>query len=486
MLTLIFFIVLFFRLYFAFQSPYFTNDSYFNLREISSIKQNFVPFFYDSLNEKGVVFVPGFHYLMALFSFFLPGSIALKVLPNVFASLLVFVVYLICFELTGDRSASLLSSFVSGFVPVFVYKTVNSVSPYSIVVPLMFLALYSFMRVNEKSYLYSFIVLLFALSLLGPSVLLLVLGLLFYFLLASVELVRRRRAELELLLFSLLLSLWVLLLFFKKAFLVHGSAVVWQNLPSAVLSGYFSGFNVLEAVYKIGLLPFFFGVYTLYLYLFKERSRDAYLFIGFGLTVLVLLLLKLVAIDAGLMFLGILLCVLFAPFYKVAVGYLKKMRFYSYTNWLAVFFAFVFLFTSVFSSVGYARKAVLETPWQEEYDALIWLKGNTVKDDVILSTPGEGFLVGFVSQRGTVIDTNYLLLRDASERFKDVKAIYTTPYETNALDLLNKYGVDYIVFSRNAVHEFSSSGLSYVSDSACFDTVYSKEVKIYRSRCVLK
>ena len=84
-----------------------------------------------------------------------------------------------------------------------------------------------------------------------------------------------------------------------------------------------------------------------------------------------------------------------------------------------------------------------------------------------------------------VIDSNFVMINDASERLKDITEIYKTLFETEAIDLINKYGVDYIIFSPRISSEMEIDKISYI-DSDCFDLVFNKSVLIFESLCVLE
>ncbi|GAF70978.1 unnamed protein product, partial [marine sediment metagenome] len=73
---------------------------------------------------------------------------------------------------------------------------------------------------------------------------------------------------------------------------------------------------------------------------------------------------------------------------------------------------------------------------------------------------------------------------DADQRFNDIERIFNTPYQTVAVDLLEKYDAKYIFLSQRAMAKYSLADLRYV-DEKCFELVYDKEVKIYKSLCRL-
>jgi len=487
-LAIIFALTLGARLYFAFQSENFSQDAYFTLRYAKHIKEKLVPFYHDDLSYGGRALFrpPLFYYMLAFFNLFLPIGLVGKLLPNIFASSLVIIVYLIAKEITKNKEASLFTAFISGFIPVFFSKTLNNISVYSFMVPLTFYTLYCLIKMNnDKRYIYLFIFFLAVLRLSHASVSLLIIALLFYLLIIKIGGLKESRAEIELILFSTFIIVWSLFVTFKNAFLIHGPSVIWQNIPAQILTKSFSEIGILGSVYQIGVVPLVFGVYIVYKYTFKEKNKQIYLLMSFALSMFILLWLKLVKLEVGLMFLGVILVLLFSQFYKLFFLYLEKTRFFRYKKIFLVFLILVFIFTSLIPSFSYAHKTVNGAVTDSEINALLWLKGHSKKGDVILSTLGEGFLIPAVANRKNVADSNFLLIKDAEQRLYDIERIYSTLFETEAIKLLNKYNVSYIYFSDRAKKEFSIEKLRY-ANTKCFELVYDKDVKIYKCLCSLE
>src|SRR3989344_5082089 len=95
-LIAVFLLALFARLYFSFQTPYLDNPGYLIKRYTENILDTGRPLFYDQLSYNGreVLYSPLWHYILSVFSIVF-GNAALKLIPAIFASLLVFVVYLL-------------------------------------------------------------------------------------------------------------------------------------------------------------------------------------------------------------------------------------------------------------------------------------------------------------------------------------------------------------------------------------------------------
>ncbi|MBW3001701.1 hypothetical protein KY338_00905 [Candidatus Woesearchaeota archaeon] len=481
-LVVIFAIVLAARLYFAFSIPSFSSDdSYFHLRQIEHIRDTGLPIFEDDLSFSGrtYIFSPVFHYLIAFFALFLPVIFAAKLVTNILAASLIFFIYLIAKKLTNNSFVALTTAFLSGFVPVFFADTVTELTPISIVIPLMFLLVYALMNIKKKPWLYCYLSLLVVLTLMHPLILLFVLGLFIYIALILIEKLKQNREEWEISLFSIFFVVWAYFIMYKKLLVFHGPAVIWQNIPPEILNTYFAEASILGVIYNIGIMPFVLGLYIIYLFSFKKKDREIYLIISFAAAAGLLLWLRLINLNIGLMFFGIVLVILFAQWFYYFIGYVQQSR---VSNFLYLFMGLIFaglIVFSVYPSVAMAlNNAQAVSP--EELSALNWINENTPMDAVIIAGPDEGNLITAVAERSNVLDSRFLLQNDAKQRFADVKRIYTACLEIEVISLLDKYDAEYIYFSDNAKELFDKEELSYVGK--CFEKVYDTDVQIYQRK----
>ena len=486
LLIVLFLLVLAVRLYIAYSIPHFSSDdSYFHLRQVESIRDSGTPFFYDDLSFAGRthIFSPVFHYVIALFTLFLPAILAAKLVTNIFAASLVFFVYLIARKLTNSFFVAFSAAFLSGFVPVFFAETVTALTPLSIVIPLMFLLIYALMNVQKKNWLYCYLILLVVLAVLHPLILLLVLGLIIYLALVLIEHLKPSREELEISLFSIFFVLWAQFIMYKKILVFHGPAVIWQNIPIDVLNTYFAEVSILGAIFNIGILPFVLGLYVIYLFSFKKKNKQVYLIVSFAASAGLLLWLRLINLDIGLMFFGIVLVILFAEWFKLFIDYVKKSR---VSKFWYLFISLVFvgmLVFSVYPSISMARSSLDEiTP--AELRALNWLKDNSPEDAVIVATPREGNLINTIAERKNILDSRFLMQKDSKQRLNDVKRVYSAYLEIEVVEIMDKYCAEFIYFSDNAKDLFGKDELIFVDK--CFEKVYDDQVQIYeRTGCVL-
>ncbi len=487
-ITIIFGLALGLRLFFAFSTPNFTPDSYFDIRQVNAVSETGLPIIRDELSYGGrtFLFLPTFHYFLAFLQLFLPAWFVLKVIPNIMMASLVFIVYLIARELTKDEKAAVFSSIIAGFIPVLVSRTVVSVTHYSLVVPLIFLALFCFMKVERPFFMYSFIALMFVLTFTHSSVLVLVFSLVFYLLLTKTEDIREALPEQELIIFSTLLVAWLTFIFFGEALLLHGSALIWQNAPAPLLRSLFSNLDFLGAIASVGIIPSLMTVFALYNYVFVERSKPVYLFASFAITIFLLLWLRLIEFGAGLMFLSVVAAVLSAKFYVMFSSYLKKTRLHNYRFWIILLVVLIVSASSLIPSFAAGKKAALSALNDEQRLAYEWLEENTPKNAVVAASLAEGHLVTAVAKRKNIVDNNFLMVPDASQRYEDLASIYTTPYQITALKALNRYDANYIVISDITRKEFKIRGLAYDDDPKCFNIVYNRDVLIIESLCRLE
>jgi len=482
LLVLIFTAVFLFQVFFAFNTPYLGDgDAYFNLRNIEHIRDNFFPMFYDDLGFGGRYdfFPPLFFYVMAL----MPFAFLLKLVPILFMTSLVVIVYFLAKNISGNKNAALLSSLMAGFLPVLYFEVFNKLSILTLFVPLVFYSIYCFRRVGEKNYMNYFIILSFVLPLLHPLAFLFSFSLLLSFLFADLESIKLDKLRREMILFSVFITLFFGFLFFKNPFLDLGLKVIWQNVPSGVLVDYFRNFSVLDTLYKVGFLPVILGSGGIVLSFLKYKKQSSLLVNSLFFATLVLLLLRLIKFEVGLIFLGVCLVVLSSLFVDKLMKYIKLTKFSYFGRYFNLLFVFLVLFSLIIPCYFVADSVIKETISKDEFDVLFSLR-RTPQDSVILSSVEEGDYITAISERKNVVDSHFLFVNDANERYDDVQRIFTTSSEVVALRLMDKYDVRYIYISDKTKEIYNVDKMVYLNNEGCFDEVYKfGRVEAYRVRC---
>ncbi len=477
-LWLVFLIVLAGRLVIALSVTHFSSDeAYFHLRQADHILQTGLPLFDDPLSWSGKsqVFLPIWDYLLAGAGWLVGLDAAAKILPNIFAALLIPLVYAVARRRASSISA-LIAALIAGAIPVFVAKTVNHASPVPAAFALLLTVLYAFSRATEPRWAFIYTAGIVLFTFFHPLVYLLVLGLGLYLILLLAQDLRHERVETELSLFTIFFVLWGGLLVYKSVLLFHGPSMIWQNLPRGLLINYFADVSVTEALFLIGIIPVAVGLFVVYRHLFLDRRRDFYLAVSFTLTAGVLLWLKLVPLDIGLSLLGILLALLCARGAEHLDSFITATRLRPWRSALIAGALLLIIATSAWPSWTAAENELRLGVSADHISALRWIAQNTPPSSRIIAAPSEGFLISAVAHRHNAIDRNLFLRNDVEQRFEDLRRLYVTSFETEAVGILDKLDADYIILSPRSKRVFQSPSLKYVDkEGGCIRPVYETE-----------
>ncbi len=469
-LALIFLVVVALRLIVAFNTEGLDYEAYSVLRQVESIHDTGVPIFRDDLSYSGreQIFSPIYHYFLASFTFFIPIEIVAKVIPNILASLIVFVVFFFALYFTKDEIPSLITAALSGVIPVFFDSTVNSASIYSVVVPLFFLTAYFFVLTHkDNKHVWALLFAMVLLTFLNPSSLILVFCLLIYIFLINLENFRKSYRETELVLFFLFFVFWANITIYKRALLTHGDMILFQNIPIDIIANSFRDLTFLESIYSIGIVPLIFGMIAIYIALFVSNSKSLMFVTSISIGMFILLWFKLIRFDIGLIFLSISLVILSS--YSIGKAY-EKMRMVKLKN-AHVYFLVIIIVVSTALFVPGVFSTNHNFLNKNDADALMWLEKNSPDGSIILALPEEGSAVSYFSGKKNVMDDNYIMIKNIDTRYNDVESIYEDKFMTTALEKLNYYAVDYVFLSEYNQKKNNISHLAFFDDS-CFKVVY--------------
>ncbi len=482
----IFLAVLAVRLILALALPNFTYESYFHLRQVEHITATGLPLYQDSLSYGGreLVFLPGFHYFMAFFDLFLPLEFAAKLIPNLLMTSLVLIVYLLSKKFSENETASLLAASVAGFLPITF--TTNSFTPEVLFLPLVLLNIYVFLNITEKKYFYLYLLTFLLLSITSAATILLLIGFLIHFILSFMESKKINREELELTVFSLFFFIWLQFLFYKNTLLNEGVSFIWQNIPQAILIEYFPKVSIPQAILLVSIIPFVSGIYIVYQSLFKLKQQKAFLLVSFAVSTTLLTWFRLIEFKLSLSFFGLILAVLFALFYKEISEYfskIKKIKTTKLSTYLLPGTVLLLLLTTLYPAVNSALNQ--ELPSREEVEAFKWIKVNTPANSGVAALLEEGHLVTDYSERENLMDDQYTLIKDVDKRSGDLKSLFRTKFQTQALGTLDDYKINYLVFTPKAKERYQEETFGFLSKD-CFKLIYDHETKIYLVKCELK
>lgn len=484
-LLIIFLLVFSARAYISLKTNQFSDDdSYFALRQIENIKNTGKVIFEDDLSYGGrtYMFFPIFYYILGLVYFIVPSVISLKIFLNLMASLIVIGAYFISLELTKNKNISFLTALVSGFIPIYFKETVNTLSIFSIYVPLVFCAVYYMIKINkDKSYSTYFILVMAILILLSPLSIILILGFMLFLILSRLEKLKFAKFNLEIIIVSTFFYLWFNFILYKKAILFHGFKVIWQNVPKEDLIQYFSQVSIIDAVYQIGIIPFFLGIYASYAYTTKQRSLQTYIIVGIVLSLFFLLWFKLIPLITGLIFLGSILTLMLSKSLRLLYDYANKTKLSKYNILAIIAVLLIVVFTSIVPAFTLGLKTLDNAPSKEVIDAYNWLENNSGNDSIILASKDQGHALTYFTGRRNLIDNNFLFIKDIDQRVYDIRRIYITKFSAELLELAKKYDINYIIVDDNARQLYNIEDLGVSSD--CINLAYDNNVKIYEVAC---
>lgn len=479
--ALIFLITLALRLFLAFQAPHFTYDSYFHLRHVEHITDNFLPLFEDPLSygSRTIHFLPLFHYLAALFALLIPLELVGKLLPNMLVASLIPIVYLITTKTTKIPTARILASGVAGFLPIL-YNT-NSFTPISLFLPLIFLSIFFFLKIEEN---YTpFLITLLAACFTSSATFLIIIGLAIYFLLSLLEKKKIDKAELEIALFSLFFFLWTQLIFFKDRLFEEGTRVIWQNIPTQIVTQYFPQISILQSILLVSLIPFILGVFVVYRALFSLKKQKTFFLISLVISTTLLTWFRLIKFEHSLAFFAIILSILTATFYDDLYKYLKTTKLARFTTLTTILLICSLALTMIYPAV--VTSLSQDTATSSEVEAVTWLKENTPQDKVTLTSLKEGHLLTYYAKHKNVMDTQFSLIPDIETRFEDLNTVFTSSFQTQAIEILEKYDITYIMLTKPTKNQYQISKLNFLS-SECFKQVYNNnDTRIYQRKCQL-
>lgn len=478
---LLFLAVVVIRIALAFSSPYFDYDSYFHIRQIESIKETGLPVFNDTLSYGGgfFIFSPVFHYIMAFFSFLIPISIVGKIIPNIAFALLIPLAYYIAKEITGKQRLALIAPVVVAFMPVL-WSSVFSVDPISFAIPAIFAAFYFLSKEEGKSNIHKFLFFITLACFLSPLTIFAIPIIWIYILFLKIEKEKIEETLLESAAFSTFLILLVQFIFYKNSILINGANIIWQNIPAQLIQNYFTNIGVLDIIAYIGILPFIFGLYEIYIFSFEKKERAASLFIGLAIFTGFLMWLKLIQLQTGMILLGMGISVIFCDSIRHFMDYFQKIRF-NKVRLVMIAIIVIFLFSASIPAFSYFLEAKKNIPNQDEMKAFLWLEENG--GSPIIAAVNDGFAINAISKKSNVIDRNFLMTPYAEERLRDVSLFYSTNFETQAMEVLDKYHAKYIFFGKNVKKEFNATELGF-QDKKCFAKFFeSNDIKIYKTWC---
>ena len=459
------------RLLLAYSISDFSPDSYFHLRQVESILENGLPSYQDDLSYGGreYIFLPLYHYVTAAFALIFPLEFIAKFLNNFVFVLLIPVIFMISEKISKRENSALFSAIVAALLPIN-FMT-NSFTPLAFSLLFLFLSINYFLECQKsgKEKTYYFIGSLLILFLSSSLASILIFSFLVYLLLSYVEETRVYKSESELIIFSTFLFLWIQLIFFKDIFLAEGFSFIWKNIPPQIINDFFPKVSITKTILFIGVIPLLGGLFFIYGSLFEKKNKNLFLLVSFAISSIVLAWFKLIPFRTALAFLGLLLAIIFTSFYEQLINYYQKTRLSiidkkisekinkvqkvkQFANITSVIILIILIPSMLIPAISFSlNQNVIDSDIVHVFTEL---KDKTKEGSVILTDLEEGHALSFFSGRKNFMDTHFNLIDDVEDRFEAFRVLYTGLFETEALKLLDKYNIKYIVMSKSVKQRF--------------------------------
>ncbi len=466
------------------QQPELSYDRYFGLRQVDHIDQDAAPLYDDPLSYGGrsIMFVPFAYYLAGILGLAMNGVLAIKILSSLALASLAVLVYGIVRRLQQPRGIALLASLLAGFVPALF----NPLSlAFVVFIPLLFLCLYWFMDSTQHQSILLFLLASLVAAITSPLFLILVAALLLHLLLLRLESYKLREIEIESSLFLLFFAVWLYVILFKHPLLANGLAIIRQNVPSLLLDQTFQQITLVQSLILIGIVPLVFGLIGLYRAFFQAKQRPSFIIISTVAVVFIALWLRWLMPAIGLTILGILLVILAAPVFSAMVTYINRSKL---TRLAPLFIAggiVVLLGFSILPSLATINAYQADVLPAQVSESLSWIRNNTPENTTVLATLQEGNAVAAIAQRKNVMDSQFLGITDIDQRYDDLGRMFTARFQTDALALLTRYQVQYILFTELAQETYNITRIAYL-DPSCFREVHvtaNRTVVVYEVAC---
>ncbi len=479
LLWLIFIAAFSIRVYYSLTSPHFFDyESYSVLNTLMQIERT-KSFVYQPgiINPPSSVFVLPVFYL--LFSgFHLAGEmLAVKLLTALISSCLAFVVYLIANKLTKKNYIKLIATGFAVFSPGFLALTTNMLRIGNLTVPLFFLVILLVIKVEKNKANMPWLILTSLLLVLtSKSSLLLLVTLALYFLLLKLQSKQVLLRESD---FALFLTFFIYLMIYAISLTeLRGQLFFseWANRQTISFA---------ETISRVSVPILLLGVYGHYVSQKSNPSRQQTLMFAITLAILLLLSFGILDVVSALAFLSVNMSIASVNSLEALVSYLKKFRLASLSK-LAILSSLVLICAIVAATSAYQLKSISKEIPNYQIQALQWL-GNNYKDNSTLLIPANmGDLAEYYAKKRVVLDPRSLHNLILADRLQDIEKAYKSIYETEALEVLNKYNISYIFFDPIVSKQTGVAKLRYTDDEKCFELIYNQTASIYRVKCVLK
>lgn len=464
----------------------FTFQSYEDIRQIEHIIDTGTPFFEDELQQtsQGVILSPLFHYIITFFTLFLGLNFALTLIPALALATIPVIVYFFAKKAIKEDLPSILAALLTLSVPSYFMIGANTVSPHTLLIPLLLLATYFFSRLGEGSkFLYLALASLFVSTFIHPATIVLCLGLILYLIIIRAQNFRETSREPEVVLSLFFFLTWFNLLLYRDALSFHGFNLLRGNTPSSYLDTIYPILTLQGLIDGVGILPLILGLISAYLVFVESKRKTASLLISLILILIVFLQLRLIPYVLGTATIG---------FFCSVLGVYSISYFYKKSEELKIKYAqigFIVLLVILTAGLGSihvekSNTSSMQAPTTADVEAYNFLQNISQNNSVIITLPFEANSMTHLSGKTHIINTNFLLTHNANTIVDDTQRAYSIRFLTDLLQITESHDVTHILLSETNQLRNNITSLA-IDNPECLPLIYNETAKIYEIQCSL-
>jgi hypothetical protein len=466
----------------SFQTAQLNHEAYFHLSQAKQIQNTGLPEMHELVFDASVL--PLQDYVLSFFGIFFNLEIAAKILTALISAIITFVVFLIIKQIVKkkeDSNIAIISSLFSGFVVLLFSHTTNNYSSLHFNL-LMFLATtYMFIKsIKNIQYLNGFILSIILFILISPLSIIFIATYVIYFIFLASERIKIRSSEIEMFIFSIIVSVWIYSILYKDLILNQG--IKYFLNPIILTKGI--EWNIINVVAMLGVIPVLFGSLGIYKILSKKANRKNLFIISLIFTSLILLITGIANKIFCFSVLAIGIIIASSISLKRIKETINKTKLKKAQNYVLTIILILFILTSVIPSITNAIIKTHETPTKKDVYVLKESQNKINDNELIMTKLDESYVVKFFTNKGTLF-TDSVRFNTEKDKIKDVKEFYDSTLKTNAIRTLNLYEVKYVFISETTKKNMTKTELSKFDDE-CFKKIKSAGATMYESLCQIK
>jgi len=483
-LAFLLFIVLVAKLFIVLQNPTPSYDAYYGLRYIEFVHENHVPMIFDEYSYQGRVSTSNmvFYLALSLLTFFVSPIFFFKIGSILIGVAVLYFIYKLVYKITKKPLIAILTTILGILTPNLFVFDLNTFTSMSVFLFLYVAILYFYSEIETTKGVGMFISCFILVTLISSYSLLLVLGFIVYVLLLRIEGFRVRRVVVEILLFSILFTVWYHFVFYKKALMIHGLDIISRSLPAELFAISYQQITPIIAMLMVGILPLVLGLFGMYNTLFEERNKTLLLMTSFIITFLFALWFRLIPLKEGILLITITLVLQSGNTLDRILNYLKKTFLSKYNSLIVIGIVLLGILGFV-PVVLFNDNIVAGSPSYDQLQTLHDVDQLIPNDATLFGDVRDGHFISYMARRKNFYDENYFLMFSSKQRYADARKMFLSQSMVTVIDLMEYYDIDYVYVNDDVRKKYDLEKFSF-EISSCFEKIYSTNTTVvYERKC---